>query len=89
MIYYDSKAVYGEAAMNHRQNLSRQQEHLIAAREWISDCRWREEPEDLADLTDAEVIRGIDRHCQGGWSGFCLSQDVVDLPIYSPVDLIV
>jgi hypothetical protein len=81
--------VHKEAAMNHRQAFSKQEEHLTAARQRIADCRWREEPDDLADLTDAEVIRGIDRHCQGGWSGFCLSQDVVDLPIYSPVDLIV
>ena len=89
MIYYGRRAVHGEAAMIPRQDLSKQEEHLTEARQWIADCRWREEPEDLAELTDAEIIRGIDQHCDGGWNGFCLSQDAIDLPIYNPLNLII
>jgi hypothetical protein len=88
MIYY-GKAVHGEAAMIPQQDLSKQEEYLAEARQWITDCRWRDEREDLAELTDTEVMRGIDQHYQGGWSGFCLSQSAIDLPIYDPVDLII
>jgi hypothetical protein len=55
MIYY-GKAVHGEAAMIPQQDLSKQEEYLAEARQWITDCRWRDEREDLAELTDTEVI---------------------------------
>ena len=41
-----------------------------AAREWVSECTWKEDPEDLEDLTDAEVRRGVNRHYEGGWQQF-------------------
>jgi hypothetical protein len=31
------------------------------AQAWIRDCSWLDEAEDLEDLTDEEVRRGIDR----------------------------
>jgi hypothetical protein len=31
------------------------------AQSWIRDCSWLDEAEDLEDLTDEEVRRGIDR----------------------------
>jgi hypothetical protein len=40
------------------------------AQAWIRDCSWLEEAEDLEDLTDEEVRRGIDRHYEGGWIQF-------------------
>jgi hypothetical protein len=40
------------------------------ARIWIRDCSWLDEAEDLEDLTDEEVRRGIDRHYEGGWGEF-------------------
>jgi hypothetical protein len=51
--------------------LSQQEKQVAEARLWIGECRWQDEPEALVELTDAEVMRGIDRHYQGGWSGFC------------------
>jgi hypothetical protein len=40
------------------------------ARIWIRDCSWLDVAEDLEDLTDEEVRRGIDRHYEGGWTQF-------------------
>jgi hypothetical protein len=40
------------------------------AKAWICDCSWLDEAEDLKDLTDEEVRRGIDRHYEGGWTQF-------------------
>lgn len=39
---------------------------VAEARGWVADCMWREEPEDLDELTDAQVVRGVDRHFDGG-----------------------
>ena len=46
------------------------QAQIIEAQEWIRDCSWLDEAEDLEDLTDEEVRRGIDRHYEGGWIQF-------------------
>jgi hypothetical protein len=43
---------------------------IIEARMWISDCSWCDELEDLENLTDDEVMRGIERHYDGGWIQF-------------------
>jgi hypothetical protein len=40
------------------------------AQAWIRDCNWLDEAEDLEDLTDEEVMQGIDRHYEGGWIQF-------------------
>lgn len=46
--------------------------HLIGeARGWISDCVWANlEPDDVDDLTDEEIRRGVQRHYDGGWDAF-------------------
>jgi hypothetical protein len=43
-----------------------EQQIIIEARLWISDCIWRDKLEELENLTDEEVIRGINRHYDGG-----------------------
>ena len=43
---------------------------IIEAQAWIRDCSWLDRAEDLEDLTDEEVRRGIDRHYDGGWIQF-------------------
>lgn len=43
---------------------------IIEARMWINDCHWCDEPGDLENLTEDELIRGIDRHYDGGWIQF-------------------
>jgi hypothetical protein len=40
------------------------------ARNWVSDCTWREDPEDLESLSDEQVRRGINKHYAGGWDQF-------------------
>ena len=41
-------------------------------REWIADCEgiWKEDAEELEDLTDAQVLRGVARHYAGGIAQF-------------------
>lgn len=44
---------------------------LTEARSWIADCVWGDmEPDDIAELTDDEIIRGVARHYYGGWEAF-------------------
>lgn len=46
-------------------------ELISAAREWVSECTWADlEPEDVDDLTDDEIKRGVERYYDGGWQGF-------------------
>jgi hypothetical protein len=47
-----------------------EQQLIIEARSWIRDCSWRDRLEELENLTDEEVIRGINRHYDGGWIQF-------------------
>ena len=42
-------------------------EQLTAMREWLADCQWGDlESEDLEQLTDDEVVKGVKRHYSGG-----------------------
>lgn len=44
---------------------------LSAARSWIADCEWIDVgPDDIADLTDAQVVSGIRNNYEGGWAQF-------------------
>ena len=44
---------------------------LRDARDWIAENTWADmEAEDVANLSDAEVINGIVRHYCGGIEGF-------------------
>lgn len=48
-------------------------ESLEQARAWIADCTWAEGPDfDVSELTDLEVIKGIDAHYIGGWEAFVI-----------------
>lgn len=50
-------------------------EQLAEARGWISDCVWPDlEPEDIDQLTAAQVQRGISRHYDGGITQFVADQ---------------
>jgi hypothetical protein len=40
------------------------------AREWVADCQWLEEPEDLEELEPERVRAGVEKHYAGGWAGF-------------------
>jgi len=42
-----------------------------AARDWIADCGWADlDTDGAAELTDAEVLRGVERHYEGGLRAF-------------------
>ncbi len=43
---------------------------LQEARDWVSDCQWKEDPEDLDEYSDDDIIRGVNRHYDGGWATF-------------------
>lgn len=46
-------------------------ELIREARGWIADNAWENiGPDDVADLTDAQVITGIRRYYEGGWAAF-------------------
>lgn len=45
-------------------------EQVQAARDWVADCMWKEDPEDIAEYDDATIVRGVQRHYDGGWAQF-------------------
>lgn len=50
------------------------------ARDWVTDCMWKEDPEYLEDLTDEEIRRGVNRHYDGGWQQFVQDAHGYDPP---------
>lgn len=44
-------------------------EQVAEARSWAADCGWRDQ-EYLDDYSDEEIVAGVARHYDGGWSGF-------------------
>jgi hypothetical protein len=46
-------------------------EDIKAMREWILDCQWEDVDEDNIDeLSDIQVLRGVDKHVYGGLAEF-------------------
>lgn len=44
---------------------------IKAMREWVADCVWRDlMAEDVASLTDAEIVAGVQKHYAGGLDAF-------------------
>lgn len=44
---------------------------ITLMREWIADCQWNDLDEDcITELTDTEVLRGVNSHYGGGLSQF-------------------
>lgn len=44
---------------------------INAMREWISDCQWADMDEDeIAELDDTTILRGVNRHVDGGLHEF-------------------
>jgi len=54
---------------------------LREARAWILDCVWGDLDEsDVADLSGEQIVRGVQRHYEGGWAQFLADVDVEDAP---------
>lgn len=48
-------------------------DHLREMRGWVNDCVWADMlPEDIEDVTDEEILKGIDKHYVGGLVGFII-----------------
>jgi hypothetical protein len=50
--------------------MSSHPEFVQAARDWVLDCSWKENPEDILEMSDTEILRGVERHYDGGLSQF-------------------
>jgi len=47
------------------------QETIKAMRDWVADCVWADADEDdIAEMSDAEIIRGVRKHYCGGIAQF-------------------
>lgn len=57
-------------------------ETIAAAREWVADCVWIEDPEDIEEMTDAQILAGVERHYDGGLAQFIA--DAEPRPILRP-----
>jgi hypothetical protein len=47
---------------------------LEEAREWVSDCEWRErfDADEISELTAEQIERGLEQHYAGGRRQFIL-----------------
>jgi hypothetical protein len=47
-------------------------ELISAARSQVADCQWEDVQyeEDVAGLSDADIVRGVHKHTEGGWTAF-------------------
>lgn len=45
---------------------------IKAAREWVGECMWADinTDEDIDEMTDDEIVAGVDQHYDGGWRQF-------------------
>src|SRR4051812_38686617 len=58
---------------------------LAAARAWIADCTWRDLDEDLvAELTDEDIIAGVERHFDGGGAASLEAEGLLSPPLPTP-----
>lgn len=50
---------------------------ISAARSWAADCEWLDlDGEDIADMSDAQVVAGVEAHYEGGWAAFADAETV-------------
>lgn len=44
---------------------------ILQMRGWLMDCAWADlEPEDFEEMTDVQIVRGVERHYSGGLDQF-------------------
>lgn len=49
---------------------------IIQARGWVADCEWGDlPPRRVAQLSRLTLVRGVNRHYEGGWEQFIADQD--------------
>lgn len=50
-------------------------ELIRAARGWVADCGWADLADgDVADLSDVQIVAGVNRHYAGGWAAFVAAE---------------
>jgi len=50
---------------------------IKAMRDWVADCVWSDlDPEDVASLTDAEIVAGVRKHYVGGVDAFLRTMEI-------------
>lgn len=64
--YWDARQ-FGESAEDYADRVAGL---ISAARSWAADCEWAEGADDIADLTDAQIVAGIEARYDGGWAAF-------------------
>lgn len=51
-------------------------------RDWAKDCQWKEEPEEIDEMSDEDILRGVQRHYEGGIKAFIQdSQSKAEVPV--------
>lgn len=43
---------------------------IAAAKDWVADCQWEEDPEYIDELPVERLLAGVDRHYAGGLTAF-------------------
>lgn len=67
----DFACALGAAQTIATQALVHAPEAIKAMRDWIADCSWPDlPPDEVADLTEAQVIAGVAKHYDGGVDAF-------------------
>lgn len=51
-------------------------------RDWAKDCQWKEDPEEIDEMSDEDILRGVQRHYEGGIKAFIQdSQSKAEVPL--------
>ncbi len=49
--------------------------HIKIMREWVSECAgsWVEDEEEIEEMSDMQIVRGVQRHFDGGLDAFMVA----------------
>lgn len=52
-------------------------EQVQSARDWLADCEWSDlEEGEIDDLAPLVIVRGVQRHYEGGWAQFVTNMEM-------------
>jgi hypothetical protein len=60
------------SSLSPQSQLTTTKEQMTSARDWVKDCMWAdiESPEEVDDMSDLQIQKGVIDHYEGGWSQF-------------------